>query len=241
MFLKFSVPFSIILAGPSGCGKSTFAHRFLENLNELTDTHFKTIFWCFSEHGSVGDVPKIPGLKICQGIPEKIGPNDKSPKLIVIDDFMNDKKYESRICDLFIKGSHHRNISIIFICQNIFYQSKFSRTISLNAKYLVIFKNVRDQYQFFPLARQLHPENPAHLLKVYKDCTKEPYGYLMIDLNQETLDIFRFRTNIFNTNYCVCFSGEEELSKYEVEKNEQEEHQKSFKTFGGQQVYFIHT
>lgn len=226
----------MILAGPSGCGKSTFAYNFLRGLKQLTETEFKTILWCYSEHGSIGGIPKIPNLQVCQGIPEKIGANDRSPKLIVIDDLMTDKKYESRICDLFIKQSHHRNISILFICQNVFHQSKFYRTISLNAKYLVIFKNVRDKSQFFPLARQLYPENPTQLLNVYKDCTNKPYGYLMVDLNQETPDAFRFRTDIFNKNFSSCFCDEDELRQ-----NESEESKRSIQEIEGQQIYFVYS
>jgi len=44
--------------------------------------------------------------------------------------------------------NHHRNISFIFITQNIFHQSKHCRDISLNAKYLGLIKNVRDRRQF---------------------------------------------------------------------------------------------
>lgn len=230
---KIQVPFSMILAGPSGCGKSTFAYNLLRNLKTLTDTDFKTILWCYSEHGSIGSIPKIPNLQVCQGIPAKIGTDNSSPKLLVVDDLMTDKKYESQICDLFIKGSHHRNISILFICQNIFHQSRFFRTISLNAKYLVLFKNVRDRSQFFPLARQLCPENPTQLLNVYKECTNKPYGYLMVDLNQETPDIFRFRTDIFNKDFSSCYCAEEDLRQNEA--------QRSIQTFEGQQAYFVYT
>jgi len=58
------------------------------------------------------------------------------------------------VCDLFTKGTHHRNISIIPISQNIFHQSKHCSDISLNAKYLVLLKNVRDRSQFSPVKRR---------------------------------------------------------------------------------------
>jgi len=47
--------------------------------------------------------------------------------------------YSRDVCDLFTKGRHHRNISVILITKNLFHQGRFSRDISLNAKYLVVF------------------------------------------------------------------------------------------------------
>jgi hypothetical protein len=66
------------------------------------------------------------------------------------------------VCDLFTKGSHHRNISVILITQNIFHQAKHCQDISLNAKYLVILKNVRDRSQFSHLA-QVYPKQSVDL------------------------------------------------------------------------------
>ena len=44
-----------------------------------------------------------------------------------------------------MKGSHHRNISVILITQNLFHQANYCRTISLNAKYIVLLKNARNK------------------------------------------------------------------------------------------------
>lgn len=250
MFIKLSVPFSLILAGPSGCGKSTFAFNLLRNLNNITGTVFQTILWCYSETGSITNLPEIPNIRTYQGIPDVVGRSDLSPTLIIIDDLMTSKEYESRICDLFIKESHHRNISIIFICQNIFYQSRFSRTISLNAKYLVVFRNIRDKSQFLPLARQLHPEKPLDLLNIYKQCTSKPYSYLFIDLSQETPEALRYRCDIFDQVSSVCFCSVEELqnlidyerSEQKVSNRQEEESEnKRYKEIRGEQVYFICT
>lgn len=249
MQLKFPVPFSIILAGPSGCGKSTFAYNILNNLHALTNTDFSKIIWCYSENGSIGDLPKIKRMEVYKGIPESFGQSttDMLPKLIILDDLMTNKEYEPRICDLFIKESHHKNISIIFICQNIFYQSRLARTISLNAKYLAIFRNVRDKSQFLPLARQLHPENPSELLRIYKQCTSRPYGYLLIDLTQETPDLLRFRTHIFDKASTTCYCLAADLDKISDNASREENEETEIQKYGesqeieGEQVYVIYT
>ena len=60
--------------------------------------------------------------------------------LLIIDDLLG-KEYTSLVRDIFIKGSHHNNISVIFVTQNLFLPHKDYRTLSLNAHYLVVFKN----------------------------------------------------------------------------------------------------
>ena len=100
------------------------------------------------------------------------------------------------MCDLFTKGSNHRNISVILITQNLFHQGKFCRDISLNAKYIVL-KNVRDRGQFSHLARQVLPHASKGLSDAYLNATEEPHGYLVLDLSQDTDDRLRFRTCIF--------------------------------------------
>jgi hypothetical protein len=64
---------------------------------------------------------------------------------------------DKRISDLFAKGSHHRNLSIIYILQNTFHQGKEMRNISLNAHYIVLIKSPRDKQQISMLARQVNP------------------------------------------------------------------------------------
>ena len=55
-------------------------------------------------------------------------------------------------------------------------QGRYCRDISLNAKYLVLLKNVRDKNQFMFLACQVYPENSASLYKAYLDATQKPTG-----------------------------------------------------------------
>jgi len=71
------------------------------------------------------------------------------------------------------------------------------RTISLNAQYIVLFKNPRDNSQFTHLARQLHPHTSRFAVEAYKNATTEPYGYLLVDLHSEQDEDLRLRTRIF--------------------------------------------
>ena len=91
----------------------------------------------------------MPGIEFIQGIPEDIDEPDylnvSQRNLIVLDDLMAQSGEDKRIADVFTKESHHRNLSVIYIVQNIFHQRKEMRNISLNAHYIVLFKSPRDR------------------------------------------------------------------------------------------------
>jgi hypothetical protein len=113
--------------------------------------------------------------------------------LIVLDDLMAQSGKDRRIADLFTKGSHHRNLSIIY---NIFHQGKEMRNINLNAHYIVLFKSPRDKQQIYMLARQINPGKVQEFMRSYEEATSRPHGYLMLDLKPTTDDQQRLKTNV---------------------------------------------
>jgi len=132
--------------------------------------------------------------------------------LIVFDDQMIDAGKDKRIVNLFTRGSNHRNLSVIYIVQNLFHQGKGSHRISLNSHYLVLFKNPRDcKLQVLTLAKQRYPGRTDFFLKQYEEAVRRPYGYLLIDLKTTVQDDCRLRTNVL--------PGEEGFNQVEVEGN----------------------
>ena len=99
--------------------------------------------------------------------------------------------------DLFTKYVHHQNLSVLYIVQNIFNNAKNHRTLSLNANYIVLFKNPRDKAQVSHLARQMFPRKPKILQEAFDDATADPYSYLLMDFRQDTPENLRLRTKIF--------------------------------------------
>lgn len=196
MIIKWRHPFTCIIAGPSCSGKTEFVLKFLRNLQSLVDGKIDKIIWCCS-FGSMPNTNGISNIQFLWNLPKSFANPDMSPILYIIDDLMADSFNDNRVSELFTKDSHHSNISVILISQNIFHQSRFSRTISLNAKYIVCFRNIRDRSQFRHLAAQVYPENSAALSDVYREVTAKPFSYLLLDFAQETDDCLRFRTNIF--------------------------------------------
>ena len=103
---------------------------------------------------------------------------------------------DKRIINLFTRGSHHHNLSVIYIVQNLFHQGKGSRSISLNSHYLVLFKNSWDKLEILTLAKQMYSGQTNFFLNQYEEAVKRPFGYLLVDLKSTTQDNYRLRTNV---------------------------------------------
>ena len=209
-------PFTMLVAGPSASGKSTFVARVLENLDTLIpDTKFDRIVWCSgSDYRPSLQRPVITTFQ--HGVPTDIHEVATGrPCLVVLDDLMQDAYQDKSVSDLFSKMSHHNNVSVILITQNIFHQGRQARDISLNCKYFVLVKNPRDQKQFGVLARQMWPSRWRDVEEVYKDATREPHSYLVIDCAQDTNDCLRLQTDIFADDH-VCTVYVPDVNRYLV-------------------------
>ena len=118
------------------------------------------------------------------------------PTLKVLDDLM-DYAYSTNVSELYTKGSQNCNTSLVLITQNFFHQVPSSRDISLNSKYIVVFKNPRDKTQNVHLARQIYPENISSFQKTQLDVGKGPITYLFLDLTQSINDLLRLEQRYF--------------------------------------------
>lgn len=225
MFFHFHHPFSMIIAGPSMSGKTTFLKNLLDRRNEMFNVKFKKIMWCYAETNAK---PNVAGVTYHKGMINNYSNERDEETLIILDDLMSEA-YNSTVSELFTKGSHHRNTSVILVTQNLFHHTSQSRNISLNAKYIVLFKNPRDKQQFSHLARQIYPENSKELMRVYNEVMQTPHAYFIIDLTQDCNELLRFRTDIFNPNYfAVCFSN---LDHHVIQPE----------TIEGEQAYTLYT
>ena len=87
--------------------------------------------------------------------------------------------------------SHHRHITVLYLCQDLFPPGKYAKTISRNAHYVVAFKNPRDQLGTRNLMMQAFPTYWCDALRVYEEVTQPSYGYLMLDLHPASDDRYR--------------------------------------------------
>lgn len=184
----------MLLAGPTESGKSTFVKALLKYKDDMFETPPKRVYWFFGQH--TDDLLELPpDYVINEGIPENMQ-NIEPYSLVVLDDLMEEAKRNVSLTALFTRTVHHKHLFVINITQNFYQQSSEARTRRLNAQYVVLFKNPADSTQVNTLSRQMFPGDRQFLSTVYNDVTRRPYGYLFIDLKQETPDAMRIRTNI---------------------------------------------
>ena len=80
----------------------------------------------------------------------------------MLDNLMDEGGNYKQVLDLFTRESHHQNITVLYLCQDLFPPGKYAKTISRNAHYLFIFKNPRDQFSV--LALEEFPERWCDVL-----------------------------------------------------------------------------
>ena len=196
-----------MLLGPTSCGKSFFVRQLLLPQNELIVESPESIMYCYGQYQPLFDTIKseIDNIQFVHGIPDNIEDYLTLPKrkLVILDDVMQQVANDSRVTKLFVQGSHHMNLSVVLVLQNLFYQGPQMRTISLNSHYMVLFKNSRDRQQVHTLSRQLYPHQPKALLEAFNDATKEPYKYLILNMRPDTPDQCRMLTNILPEQHPV--------------------------------------
>ena len=208
MSIKFAHPFTCLVAGPTGCGKTVFVRNVLKSSVDMIDLPPERIIWCYGiyQNAYTEMMRELPSIEFVEGISDlesNLDPNVRN--LVVIDDLMSECGKDPKISNLFCRGSHHKNLSIFFLVQNLFQKSSEIRTISLNSHYIVAFKNPRDKSQISHLGKQLYPGHTRFVQEAYEDATQFPYGYLLIDLKPNTPEEYRLRTNIFPNEYTAVY------------------------------------
>ena len=122
----------------------------------------------------------IPNIEFFKGIPSDLEHDTffdiNKRNLMVIDDQMDNAGEDKRIFNFFTRGSHHRNLSVIYIVQNLFHQGKGTRSISLNSHYLVRLKNPRDKLKILTLAMLMYPGHTGFFVKRYEEACAVPLG-----------------------------------------------------------------
>lgn len=217
MEARMLTPFNCIISGASKSGKTTLVRNLLSIKTLIFSTPPDFIILVFKYHQPIYNEMKNTGLinelisldsddSSIDILKEKIQPFvNGNGSLIILDDSMTQMTNDFE--QFFTNISHHNNCSVIFLTQNLFYGSKTYRTMSLNAHYIFLMRSARDKQQITTLAKQIYPENISYLVEAYKDATKYPYSYLMIDCSPESAsDVLQLRSKIFPTEFpCTLY------------------------------------
>lgn len=197
---KFQHPFTARFVGPTACGKTTFLKTVIEK--KLIHPWPTKLFYFY---GSSWQSPMFDYLQeahdvvFIKGLDESILKTNvtNEPSLVILDDLILETKDSSVTANVFMRGSHHQNMSIILIEQTLFPKGRQSVSMKVNTHYTVLFKNPSDSLGVATLARQMFPSSKGRfLIDSFHDCTREPFSYLIIDSKQSTPNHLRLLTNI---------------------------------------------
>ena len=168
-----------------------FVRWFVHNIKHMMTPKPDRILRCYGEYQTLYGTVK--GIEFQQGLPDLDNLDPREKHFIILDDLMDET--DQRVASLFTKKSHHKNISVMYIVQNLFHRGKHH---SLNAHFMVLFKNPRDVSQIIALAHQMYSRRTQFFLEDFVRATARPHGYMVIDMKQNTPDILRLRTFIFH-------------------------------------------
>ena len=126
-------------------------------------------------------------------------PSRKRKNLTVFDDMiadiMGNKKFQAIMKEFFIR-SRKLNILLVFITQSYFFVPK---DVRLNSTHYLIMKiNNRKELQNIAINHSADIDY-QDFIKIYRECTKEPYNFLTIDTTLPASNPLRFRKNLFKS------------------------------------------
>ena len=129
---------SICLSGPSNAGKTEWAYTFLKNISGMFSKIIpQKVLYCYGiwqpkyetmelELKFISCHERLPSVNDINTLANEMNIINN---LIILDDLLDVVKSKEMEM-LFLRGCHHQGLSVMFITQNIFMQSKYARTIS---------------------------------------------------------------------------------------------------------------
>ena len=199
---RLEKPFRLIIGGASGSGKTSFLKKLVDSSH--FGSPFDKIVYFYPEY-----LPDIP-IEFDQIVEYRTGIADLDyfsslPKntLIIFDDLMNECGSSTDIMKLFSVIARKRELSIAFIVQNMFDQTKQFRNLKLNATGFIIFKF---HAAMDVLRRHLRNLGVAYLIskQALDQLYKTRYNYIFIDIHPNRHSNFDcIRSNILSKNFSI--------------------------------------
>jgi energy-coupling factor transporter ATP-binding protein EcfA2 len=205
--VRIRSPATIIISGPTGSGKTRLLMDLIAAAETIATPAPTEIVYCYDvwqnefdeldkrqRSDEVGEL-SIP-VRMFRGLPDvrvEFGDDPSVNRWLIVDDLMKEVTEDKNSDKLFTKYSHHLNITVFLVVQNLFLKSL--RTISINTHYFFLGKNPRDGLSAGNLAKQMFPGDSAYFMETYKDATSEPHSFLFVSARQETDDAVRLVKN----------------------------------------------
>ena len=201
---KFRENTSIVVVGRTGSGKTSFIYKLLRNVDKMFEGNrkHKILYLYKSDQDLFREMEYfIPDIEFHEGMlsSAEILSRQKNMKethlIVVFDDLMRETIDSLDVMDLFSINCHHAGCTVILVSHNIFHQGRYSKTIAVNAGYVVLFASM-EQIQRF--GRQRFPVEKNMILNIYKKVVCDNlYGYIVLDMNANVCRYLRIKSNIF--------------------------------------------
>ena len=198
---KFKSPTTACITGPTSCGKTHFVFEIIKNKKDMFTSPVTKVIYCYKVWQEkfetyLTESSNEDRSKICfhEGVYDISKHNSKNHILLIVDDLMHEIGKD--LASIFCVHSHHKNVSVFFLNQNLFLKNKYIRDINLNTQYLIIFKQRRDLLSIRALASQIFPGQIADFIDIYNKCVSEPFSYLLIELHPSNIHRVLLRKNI---------------------------------------------
>lgn len=181
MSIKFHADSNILVIGSSGSGKTTSVLRIIkEKLIEPFPTKIIYLYGAHQPFMNEWNVDKTnPTIEFAKGLQLTLVDKYKEPKLLILDDLILELNKD--VAQHFIAGSHHKNVTTIFITHSLFLNNEHYRLISNNSQYILLFKNKRNVSQVSTLARQILGDDKNRLLEAYKYI--KPFQFVLLSFH----------------------------------------------------------
>lgn len=202
-------PFNCVVTGASGSGKSSLTANIIKYQDLLFNTKPDQVVWFYregcdqelyhvlKEKGYVKKFVAVSGNSF-KNIKDLILTFSRvNNKLFVFDDLMSFISEDTT--ELFTNIGHHHNCSNIFLTQSLYLKNENLRLMKKNTHYTFFCKSDLSKQDYVHVARELEPQNPKSVIKVFEQALKKKHSHLLFDSHPKSDPRIRFKQFNFDS------------------------------------------
>ena len=193
----FSHPCQILVAGATMSGKTTLLKRILAQRDVMFEPAPNKIYWFYTMESSVsGLADAIRNVHLRRGVPTEDAvkniTKDGLPNMIVLDDMqsvVDDRRQMKVLSDILTKISHHGNLSIVFVVQNLYGSSANMRAVrSQCAETIIMCNGTSAMHNASEIGKHVLPNGGAAFMKdcLVKAKALSSHGHLLVSTGADT-------------------------------------------------------